>query len=96
MITALPGPADWIDAALECARHKERAVLALVTSERGSTPRDTGSWILLTKAADVGTIGGGELERTVIEARCLTAPAPGRGLRCSACWVRICTSAAAA
>ena len=68
MITALPGPADWIDAALECARHKERAVLALVTSERGSTPRDTGSWILLTKDADVGTIGGGELERTVIEA----------------------------
>ena len=68
MITALPGPADWIDAALECARHKECAVLALVTSERGSTPRDTGSWILLTKDADVGTIGGGELERTVIEA----------------------------
>ena len=68
MITALPGPADWIDAALECARHKERAVLALVTSERGSTPRDTGSWILLTKDVDVGTIGGGELERTVIEA----------------------------
>ena len=68
MITALPGPADWIDAALECARHKERAVLGLVTSERGSTPRDTGSWILLTKDADVGTIGGGELERTIIEA----------------------------
>ena len=43
-------------------------MLALVTSERGSTPRDTGSWILLTKDAALGTIGGGELERTVIEA----------------------------
>jgi xanthine dehydrogenase accessory factor len=43
-------------------------VLALVTGERGSTPRDTGSWILLTEDADLGTIGGGELERTLIEA----------------------------
>ena len=68
MITALPGPADWIDAALKCAAQDEHAVLVLVTGERGSTPRDTGSWILLTKDAAFGTIGGGELERTLIEA----------------------------
>jgi len=68
MITALPGPTDWIDTALECATRRERAVLALVTGERGSTPRDTGSWILLTKNTELGTIGGGELERTLVEA----------------------------
>ena len=68
MITALPGPADWIDAALKCAAQRERAVLVLVTGERGSTPRDIGSWILLTKDTALGTIGGGELERTLIEA----------------------------
>ena len=68
MISALPGPADWIDAALDCVHRRQRGVLAMVTDERGSTPRDTGSWMLLTKEAVLGTIGGGELERTLIEA----------------------------
>jgi xanthine dehydrogenase accessory factor len=68
MISALPGPADWIDAALDCVHRRQRAVLAMVTDEHGSTPRDTGSWMLLTKEAVLGTIGGGELERTLIEA----------------------------
>ena len=68
MISALPGPADWIDVALNCVHRRQRAVLAMVTDERGSTPRDTGSWMLLTKEAVLGTIGGGELERTLIEA----------------------------
>jgi len=68
MISALPGPADWIDTALDCVQSQQRGVLAMVTDERGSTPRDTGSWMLLTKEAVLGTIGGGELERTLIEA----------------------------
>tara|TARA_Y100001960_G_scaffold194460_1_gene203560 strand:- start:970 stop:1989 length:1020 start_codon:yes stop_codon:yes gene_type:complete len=68
MISALPGPADWIDAALDCAHRQQRGVLAMVTDERGSTPRDAGSWMLLTKGAILGTIGGGELERTLVEA----------------------------
>jgi xanthine dehydrogenase accessory factor len=68
MISALPGPADWIDAALDCIDRRQRAVLAMVTDERGSTPRDSGSWMLLTKEAALGTIGGGELERTLVEA----------------------------
>ena len=68
MISALPGPADWIDAALDCVHRRQRGVLAVVTNERGSTPRDTGSWMLLTKEAVLGTIGGGELERTLVEA----------------------------
>jgi len=68
MISALPGPADWIDAALDCIDRRQGAVFAVVTDERGSTPRDAGSWMLLTKEAALGTIGGGELERTLIEA----------------------------
>lgn len=68
MISALPGPADWIDAALDCVHRRQRGVLAMVAYERGSTPRDTGSWMLLTKDSVLGTIGGGELERTLIEA----------------------------
>jgi len=68
MISALPGPADWIDVALDCVHRRRRAVLAMVTDERGSTPRDSGSWMLLTKEAVLGTIGGGELERTLVEA----------------------------
>ena len=68
MISALPGPADWIDAALDCVHRRRCAVLAMVADERGSTPRDTGSWMLLTKDAVLGTIGGGELERTLVEA----------------------------
>jgi len=68
MISALPGPADWIDAALDCIDRRQGAVFAVVTDERGSTPRDSGSWMLLTKEAALGTIGGGELERTLIEA----------------------------
>ena len=68
MISALPGPADWIDAAFDCVHRRHRGVLGMVTDERGSTPRDTGSWMLLTKDAVLGTIGGGELERTLIDA----------------------------
>ena len=68
MISALPGPANWIDAGLDCVHRRQRAVLAMVTDERGSAPRDAGSWMLLTKDSVLGTIGGGELERTLIEA----------------------------
>ena len=68
MISALPGPANWIDAALDCVHRRQRAVLAMVTDERGSAPRDAGSWMLLTNDSVLGTIGGGELERTLIEA----------------------------
>ena len=68
MISSLPGPANWIDAALDCVHRRQRAVLAMVTDERGSAPRDAGSWMLLTNDSVLGTIGGGELERTLIEA----------------------------
>jgi len=68
MIDALPSPHAWIKAALEASTAKQRAVLALVSKEKGSTPRDVGSWILVSEEKILGTVGGGEFERTMIEA----------------------------
>jgi len=68
MIDALPAPHDWIMAALSTGQANERAVLVLISDERGSTPRDTGSWVLVSQETTWGTVGGGEFERAMIEA----------------------------
>jgi len=68
MIRGAPGPCDWINAALDTVAKARPAVLAIICGERGSTPRETGSWILIGEAQSLGSIGGGELERTIIEA----------------------------
>mgnify|MGYP003321965399 FL=1 len=68
MISALPKPSDWVHLSLQISAKSARAVLAMVTRERGSTPRDSGSWILVSDNAVVGTIGGGEFERAMTEA----------------------------
>lgn len=68
MIRGAPGPCDWINAALDTVAKARPAVLAIICGERGSTPRETGSWILIGEAQSLGSVGGGELERTIIEA----------------------------
>ncbi len=68
MIVALPGPCDWINAALQVLAQDQQAVLALVCGKHGSTPRGTGSWVLLNEQQILGSVGGGELEHTMIEA----------------------------
>ncbi|HIE75670.1 MAG TPA: hypothetical protein EYP93_05610, partial [Gammaproteobacteria bacterium] len=68
MIRGAPGPCDWINAALDTVAKARPAVLAIICGERGSTPRETGSWILIGETQSLGSIGGGELERTIIEA----------------------------
>lgn len=68
MIRGAPGPCDWINAALDSVTKARPAVLAIICGERGSTPRETGSWILIGEAQSLGSVGGGELERTIIEA----------------------------
>ena len=68
MILGAPGPCDWISAALHTMAKARPAVLAIICGERGSTPRETGSWILIGEAQTLGSVGGGELERTIIEA----------------------------
>ena len=42
-------------------------VLVRVAEAKGSTPRDTGAWMLVSKTASFGTIGGGRLELEAID-----------------------------
>lgn len=41
---------------------RERAVLVTVLRTRGSVPREAGTWMAVFAGAQVGTIGGGQLE----------------------------------
>ncbi len=63
-------PAAWLRAVRAC---NDPAVLVFVVSAKGSAPRDTDAWMLVTKSDVQGTIGGGNLEYQAIEAaRALT------------------------
>ena len=44
------------------------AVLVRVISVAGSTPRDSGAWMVVAPGATLGTIGGGQLEYMAIDA----------------------------
>ena len=68
IVAGAPGPVDWIAAAQGLLKEHQRAVLTMLTEERGSTPRGTGTWMLVSSTASLGTLGGGELERMVTEA----------------------------
>ena len=61
-----PGPNDWVSVAYELATKGERCVLVFVTGNKGSTPREKGCWALISETLCLGTLGGGEVERTAI------------------------------
>ena len=42
-------------------------VLCIITKKSGSSPRGVGSMMLVTKDGIIGSIGGGNLEKTVME-----------------------------
>jgi xanthine dehydrogenase accessory factor len=44
------------------------AMLVRVEAARGSTPREAGAWMLVSRAATLGTVGGGQLEYIAIDA----------------------------
>ena len=46
---------------------KESGVLCIITKKSGSSPRGVGSMMLVTKDGIIGSIGGGNLEKTVME-----------------------------
>lgn len=55
----------------DVARFRARggaAALVRVETARGSTPRDTGAWMIVAADATLGTVGGGQLEYMVIDA----------------------------
>ena len=58
----------WLPALSECEAHGEPCVLATVVRVEGSTPRDSGAKMLVRETAIAGTIGGGHLEFSVVEA----------------------------
>ncbi|ATG52895.1 xanthine dehydrogenase accessory protein XdhC [Brachybacterium vulturis] len=58
---------DWLSALTALRAEGRPAVLVTVTRTRGHAPRDAGAKMLVTEQDSVDTIGGGNLEATVIE-----------------------------
>ena len=64
----------WFDALHQCQHHGQSYVLVTVLSAAGSTPRESGSKMLVTNDSQFDTIGGGHLEHVVtMHARTLLA-----------------------
>lgn len=61
------------DAILAFVEKHDRVMLVAVARVRGSAPRETGAFMLVAKEAELGTIGGGQLEFQMTEhaRRCL-------------------------
>ncbi len=57
---------DWAGALLACQQAGRAHVLVTVIATSGSTPRDSGSKMLVTADALVASIGGGGLEHLVV------------------------------
>jgi len=53
---------EWIDELSDICAADEPAVLVTVAGIRGSAPREIGAKMIVTEAATIGTIGGGQLE----------------------------------
>ena len=57
----------WLRALTDLERDGEASVLITVVTARGSTPREAGCKMVVTRSAQYDTIGGGNLEFTCIE-----------------------------
>jgi xanthine dehydrogenase accessory factor len=57
----------WIDTLAELQKRGEPCVLVTIVEERGSTPRDAGSKMVVTRERIFQTIGGGHLEYKAME-----------------------------
>lgn len=58
----------WLPALAELERAGEAAVLVTVVTARGSTPREAGCKMVVTREGQFDTIGGGNLEFTCVDA----------------------------
>ncbi|MFT5485027.1 MAG: xanthine dehydrogenase accessory factor, partial [Halieaceae bacterium] len=59
---------SWFQSVSELESHGESYVLITVMGARGSTPRDSGTKMVVSAASCYGTIGGGHLEFQAIKA----------------------------
>jgi xanthine dehydrogenase accessory factor len=57
----------WIEAAAELVARGEDFVTVTVAAVRGSAPREPGARMIVTRAATIDTIGGGNLEAACVE-----------------------------
>jgi len=57
----------WTDAIAHCHKTNEAWVLATLIGARGSTPRDSGTKMLVTETQTYDTLGGGRLEHMVTQ-----------------------------
>lgn len=55
-------PGEWVATLIGLLQREPAAVRVVVAEARGSTPRETGAFMLVGASLSVGTIGGGRLE----------------------------------
>lgn len=58
---------DWLTALLHLREANEPAVVATVATVRGHAPRDPGAKLVVTALQEWGTVGGGNVEATVLD-----------------------------
>lgn len=58
---------EILDACRDLTDAGEEGVLAVVVSATGSVPREAGAWMLVSARGTAGTVGGGALEKQVID-----------------------------
>ena len=61
-------PRDWLAALIELLPHESALVRAVIAGTRGSTPRESGAFMLIGETLCVGTVGGGRLEWEAVAA----------------------------
>lgn len=66
-IIQVKNAAPHSSASRELLDSKESGVLCILTEKKGSSPRDVGSMLLVTENGVIDTIGGGIMERRVID-----------------------------
>src|SRR5687768_11719454 len=63
------GVRDVVSALLDLLNNRQRGALATVVRASGSTPQQVGAKLLLrADGSSLGTVGGGAIERVVVEA----------------------------
>lgn len=62
-----PDPNDWLTALAELKARGEPCVLVTVADIKGSTPRESGTKLVVTASGQTGSIGGGHLEHKATE-----------------------------
>ncbi len=59
---------DILNEIVEAKKHREKSVLCIIVQTKGSTPRKVGAKMIVYETGRIaGTIGGGNLEKKVIE-----------------------------